>query len=69
MTRQVMLFLGVLIIVISTATPAADEQLDIDFLEWLGQRVEIEELGVDVDSWDSSEEQDSEKDVSAVKTQ
>lgn len=68
-TKQLALFSGVLMVLVSLEIFASDEPLDIEFLEWLGQRVEIEELGVDVDDWDNTEEQGSEKDDSVVDTQ
>lgn len=36
-------------IVFSKTTTGSDENPDMDFLEWLGQVSDVEELGVDVD--------------------
>ncbi len=37
------------LIAFSGVTPAADENPDMDFLEWLGQVAEVEAMGVDID--------------------
>jgi hypothetical protein len=39
---------------------ADDEPLDLEFLEWLGQMVEVEELGVDIEKLLLAKEQASE---------
>ena len=44
----------------SAIARAAEEPLDLEFLEWLGQTAEVEELGVDIEQWLLSKEQASE---------
>lgn len=44
------------LIAFSGVTPAADENPDMDFLEWLGQVAEVEALGVDIDNLLDSQE-------------
>lgn len=50
------------LLLFSTALHAAEEPLDLEFLEWLGQMAEVEELGVDIEKLLPSVEQASEPD-------
>ena len=45
------------IIMLSAVCHAEDETLDVEFLEWLGQVAEVEELGVDVNGLLDAQEQ------------
>lgn len=47
---------------VSDVVWSADEELDMEFFEFLGQLTEAEELGVDVDKMLDSKEQDSKDD-------
>lgn len=47
----------------------AAEELNLEFLEWLGQTTEVEEMGVDVNKWLLSKEQKAETDEAEVKSQ
>ncbi len=54
------LFFGCSVFVMFIACAQAnDEELDLEFLEWLGQTAEIEELGVDIDNLLLAKEQAS----------
>ena len=59
---ECLLLLGV------TSVNAAEEP-DFEFLEWLGQTTEVEEMGVDVNMWLLSKEQKAETDEAEVKPQ
>ncbi|MEM7257467.1 MAG: hypothetical protein AAF404_08770 [Pseudomonadota bacterium] len=37
------------LIAVSNMSQASDENPDLEFLEWLGQVAEVEEMGVDID--------------------
>lgn len=39
-----------MVLIISKNALAAEESLDLAFLEWLGETAEIEELGIDIDT-------------------
>jgi hypothetical protein len=41
--------IGIAFLLFSAVVRAAEKPLDIDFLEWLGQMAEVEELGVDIE--------------------
>lgn len=47
-------------LVISCSLVRADQPLDADFLEWLGQTAEVAEMGVDVESLISEREEKEE---------
>ncbi len=68
MAKQAML-IAVILFVLSQNTVQAEEELDLEFLEWLGQTAEVEELGVDVDKWLISKQQSAEAQEAAEKTQ
>ncbi|MFK8076965.1 MAG: hypothetical protein AB8B84_10295 [Granulosicoccus sp.] len=68
MAKQAML-IAVILFVIGQNTVQAEEELDLEFLEWLGQTAEVEELGVDVDKWLISKQQSAEAQEAAEKTQ
>ena len=42
---------------LSAIARSAEEPLDVEFLEWLGQMAEVEELGVDIEQLLMSKEQ------------
>ncbi len=67
-SKQVTVIGGVLLLVAVANVSASEEQLDPEFLEWLGQTAEVEELGVDVDKWLISNQQDSDKQDAAEKS-
>ena len=46
-----------MIMMASNAALAAEEPLEIEFLEWLGASSEVENLGVDIDSLIQEQEQ------------
>ncbi len=68
MAKQAML-IAVILLVLGQNTVQAEEELDLEFLEWLGQTAEVEELGVDVDKWLISKQQSAEAQEAAEKTQ
>ncbi len=68
MAKQAML-IAVILYVLGQSTVQAEEELDLEFLEWLGQTAEVEELGVDVDKWLISKQQSAEAQEAAEKTQ
>lgn len=68
MAKQAML-IAVILFVLGQNTARAEEELDLEFLEWLGQTAEVEELGVDVDKWLISKQQSAEAQDAAEKTQ
>lgn len=68
MAKQAML-IAVILFVLGQNTVQAEEELDLEFLEWLGQTAEVEELGVDVDKWLISKQQSAEAQEAAEKTQ
>jgi len=68
MAKQAML-IAVILYVLGQNTVQAEEELDLEFLEWLGQTAEVEELGVDVDKWLISKQQSAEAQEAAEKTQ
>lgn len=68
MAKQAML-IAVILYVFGQNTVQAEEELDLEFLEWLGQTAEVEELGVDVDKWLISKQQSAEAQEAAEKTQ
>ena len=45
------------LILMSAVCQANDEALDAEFLEWLGQVAEVEELGVDINGLLDAQEQ------------
>ena len=52
--------IGIALLLLCALARAADEPLDLEFLEWLGQLTEVEELGVDIEQLLLSKEQASE---------
>lgn len=68
MAKQATL-IAVVLILLSLNRAIAEEELDLEFLEWLGQTAEVEELGVDVDKWLLSKQQSAEAQEAAEKTQ
>lgn len=68
MAKQAVL-IAVILFVLGQNTARAEEELDLEFLEWLGQTAEVEELGVDVDKWLISKQQSAEAQDAAEKTQ
>lgn len=68
MAKQAIL-IAVILFVLGQNTVQAEEELDLEFLEWLGQTAEVEELGVDVDKWLISKQQSAEAQEAAEKTQ
>lgn len=68
MAKQAMLIAAVLFL-LSQNKVKAEEELDLEFLEWLGQTAEVEELGVDVDKWLLSKQQSDQSQEAAETTQ
>ena len=56
--------IGIALLMVTALTTAAEEPLDLDFLEWLGQMAEVEELGVDIEQLLLSKEQTSDEEAS-----
>lgn len=54
---------------LSGVAQSAEEPLDPEFLEWLGQMAEVEELGVDIEQFLLSREQASEDEEAEEKSQ
>jgi hypothetical protein len=54
---------------LSAVARAAEEPLDLEFLEWLGQMAEVEELGVDIEQLLRSKEQASDDEEAETKSQ
>ena len=54
-----MIKIGIALLMVTALTTAAEEPLDLEFLEWLGQMAEVEELGVDIEQLLLSKEQPS----------
>ena len=69
MAKQAMLIAVILYVFGQNTVQAEEEELDLEFLEWLGQTAEVEELGVDVDKWLISKQQSAEAQEAAEKTQ
>lgn len=55
MMSMTKIFLG--LILLAVIANADDEALDAEFLEWLGQAAEVEELGVDINGLLDAQEQ------------
>ena len=51
--------LTVVLLMLANTNHASDELVDIEFLEWLGQTAEVEELGMDINAL--LEEQEKQK--------
>ncbi|MFT6304618.1 MAG: hypothetical protein ACI9XK_003656 [Granulosicoccus sp.] len=60
---------GITLFVLSGVAQSAEEPLDPEFLEWLGQMAEVEELGVDIEQFLLSREQASEDEEAEEKSQ
>lgn len=56
-----MKIIGIALLLCCAAARAADEPLDSEFLEWLGQMAEVEDLGVDIEQLLLSKEHTSEE--------
>lgn len=54
-----MKIIGIALLLCCAVARAADEPLDLEFLEWLGQMAEVEDLGVDIEQLLLSKEQAS----------
>lgn len=50
-----------ILLVVFKLAVAADEPLDMDLLEWLGETAEAEELGVDIENLLQSQEDSEQK--------
>lgn len=61
--------IGIVLLLFSALALAADEPLDLEFLEWLGQMTEVEDFGVDIEQLLLSKEQASEGDDAESTTQ
>jgi hypothetical protein len=61
--------IGIALLMVTALTRAADEPLDLEFLEWLGQMAEVEELGVDIEQLLLSKEQTTEDVAKEAKSQ
>lgn len=61
--------IGIVLLLFSALALAADEPLDLEFLEWLGQMTEVEDFGVDIEQLLLSKEQASEGDNAESTTQ
>ena len=57
------------LLLLGVASVDAAGEPDLEFLEWLGQTTEVEEMGVDVNKWLLSKEQKAETDEAEVKSQ
>jgi hypothetical protein len=56
--------IGIALLMVTALTRAAEQPLDLEFLEWLGQMAEVEELGVDIEQLLLSKEQTSDEEAS-----
>lgn len=61
--------LAFMLVITSNYCMSADEVLDADFFEWLGQVVEVEELGVNINELIQQQELDTQDVESKEKTQ
>jgi hypothetical protein len=61
--------IGIALLMLSAVARAAEEPLDLEFLEWLGQMAEVEELGVDIEQLLRSKEQASDDEEAETKSQ
>ena len=66
---NIMKIIGIIMLIFSfhKTVISAEEALDVEFLEWLGQTAEIEDLGMDIGKLIESQEQpDTTNDVEEV---
>ncbi|MFT4727431.1 MAG: hypothetical protein ACI9UN_001926 [Granulosicoccus sp.] len=60
---------GIAFLMFTALARSAEEPLDLEFLEWLGQLAEVEEFGVDIEQLLLSKEQASEDGGAEAKSQ
>ncbi len=53
--------LTVVLLMLANTNHASDELVDIEFLEWLGQTAEVEELGMDINALLEEQEKQKER--------